>query len=234
MITIHTRVLQQLKHGQQWHKTIRNARWWDVCWECQRYGISSLCVKFNDSPKTKQKRTNRSAIDAYALLWSSFTSIWEFLKQPRIVCVYACVHVCALHLESRVLYWTNVNKKEQIRLKFSGNKQGTSKDGWMETVKLDQKHTNKNNTLCAYQFSSIQTELGPSTANIDTKCFLIGSFSSALHHSEILWISWKNEQKVINCLKSYSYLNSKATDFDFSTNLVCTHLWKNALCVYSI
>lgn len=56
-------------------------------------------------------------------------------------------------------------KKEQIRFTFKEGKQRM--------------------TLCAYQFSSSQTELGPRTANIDTKCFLNGSFSGALHQSEI-------------------------------------------------
>lgn len=85
--------------------------------------------------------------------------------------------MCALHLESRVLYQTNVNKKGTNSIHIQGR---------MKTVIRSETHEQKQRmTLCAYQFSSSQTELGPSTANIDTKCFLNGSFSGALHQSEI-------------------------------------------------
>lgn len=89
----------------------------------------------------------------------------------------AWIYVCALHLESRVLYQTNVNKKGTNSIHIQGR---------MKTVIRSETHEQKQRmTLCAYQFSSSQTELDPSTANIDTKCFPNGSFSGALHQSEI-------------------------------------------------
>lgn len=111
-------------------------------------------------------------------------------------------------------------KKEQIRFILWHQ-------GRMKTVTRSETHEQKQrNALCAYQFSSIQTELGASTANIDTKCFLNGSLSLALHHSEIPWVLWKKTQKIINCLKSNAS-NLEATDLALILQpILCVRIWR--------